>query len=276
MRTILVNLSNWLYEDSRNRLNASARKFGITEIVSYDFEDLKGSSFYNENRNILDRPVGLGYWLWKPFIILEGLKTLEEGDILIYSDSGIEIIDDLAPLIGICREREPVLLFANGNLKNYQWTKRDCFLLLDCDKEEFWKAPHVDASFCLFRKSDAVMQFVSEWLNYCRDERILTDMPNVCGKTNLPGFIEHQRDQPVLSLMAAKYRIDLYRMPSQFGNHYKMAEFRVQGEFNCVNQTFDSVNQTWWEQVSFYSAAPKYNSFYFQLLNHHRSKSGSL
>ena len=72
----------------------------------------------NKNKKILDAPKGIGYWLWKPFIILETMKNISEGDVIVYSDSGIEIIENLDPLITICKEQKPVLLFANENLKN--------------------------------------------------------------------------------------------------------------------------------------------------------------
>jgi hypothetical protein len=32
------------------------------------------TEFYQEHKQILDRNKGGGYWLWKPFIILEALR----------------------------------------------------------------------------------------------------------------------------------------------------------------------------------------------------------
>lgn len=265
MRVVLTNLSNRLYEESRFRLNRSAASFGIAETRSYDFEDIRKTSFYQENHSILDAPTGMGYWLWKPYIILETLNDLPDESIIVYCDSGIEIIAPLDPLFTICREQAPIVLFGNGALENSMWTKRDCFILMDCDTEYYWKGPQCDAAFLLFRKCAQTMQFVREWLDYCRDPRILTDQPNTCGKRDLPDFVEHRRDQAVLSLMAQKYRLPLFRMPTQFGNHYKHPAFRVSGEFNCVNQN----RQT---PVRYYSVIPFYNSPYFQLLDHHRGQ----
>ncbi|MES1160081.1 MAG: hypothetical protein ABUM51_04940, partial [Bacteroidota bacterium] len=175
MRTVLVNLSNELYKDSRIRLNESAGRHGISEVRSWDFEELKQTAFYAQNRAILDQPTGIGYWLWKPYVILEALKALSDGDIVIYSDSGIEIIAPLDPLIDLCREDEPVLLFGNGDYINAFWTKRDCFVLMDCDRELFWYGPHCDAAFLLVRKCPLSLKFLQEWLNFACDQRILTD-----------------------------------------------------------------------------------------------------
>jgi hypothetical protein len=267
MRIILTNLSNDLYKSSRLKLNESARAFGIAEVRSYDFEALKGTAFYKDNEKILSQPRGIGYWLWKPYIILEAMKDLSEGDIVVYSDCGIEVIDKLDPLIKICSEEQPVVLFANGDLLNAYWTKRDCFLLMDCDDRSYWYSAQCDAAFALFRKSALTIQFLEQWLAFSSNEHILTDIPNTGGKSNLPGFIQHRWDQSVLSLLAHKFQLPLFRMPTQFGNHYKAPAFRVEGEFNCVNQVK-------LKQLTHYAKAPFYNSPYFQLLNHHRSKSG--
>jgi hypothetical protein len=265
MKVVLTNLSNKLYEASRFQLNDSARKHGISEINSYDFEDLKSTSFYKNNQQILSQPRGIGYWCWKPYIILETMKSLSDGDIVIYSDCGIEVIENLDPLIRICSEKQPVLLFANGNFENATWAKRDCFVLMNCDTKKYSQGLQVDAAFALFRKSEIAIQFLEEWQKYCLDERVVGDLPNTCGKKNYWGFQQHRWDQSVLSLLAIKYGIELHRVPTQFGNHYKSPEYRVPNEFNCVNQ-----NQS--KQVNFYSSKSFFNSPYLQLLNHHRTK----
>lgn len=215
MRIVLANLSNKPFEKSRLNLNRSARRHGINEIRSFDFDkDIVGSAFYSNHRSILSHKRGIGYWLWKPYIILEVMKSIDEGDVVIYADCGIEIIDDLTPLIEICEEREPILLFANHNFLNAQFTKRDCFVEMGCDEERYWYSLQCDAAFMLFRKTKFTMHFLTRWMNYCEQEQVLTDQPNLCGRPNLPGFVDHRHDQSVISILAEKYHINLYRKPS--------------------------------------------------------------
>lgn len=265
MRAVLVNLSNQLYETSRARLNESAVRHGIENILSWDFEEIRSTPFYTQHRAILDQPRGMGYWLWKPFILLEALKGLSDGDIVIYSDSGIEILAPLDPLLKICRDDQPLLLFGNGDLINAAWTKRDCFILMDCDRPGFWNGPVCDAAFLLVRRSPFTLSFLQEWLKFATDQRILTDLPNTSGKRDLPDFISHRHDQSILSLLAQKYQVPLYRMPTQFGNHYKTYPYRLENEFNCINQYYQ-------DPVDYYAAIPYYNSPYYQLLDHHRDQ----
>jgi len=264
MRVVCVALSNAAYANSRLLLNESAARFGIPDIRSYDFEEIKATPFYHQNRAILDQPRGVGYWLWKPFIINEALNSLSDGDIVIYIDAGARIIDSLNPLLSLCTEEQPILLFGNGNHANSMWTKRDTFVLMDCDTESYWHGLPCDAACCVFRRSPLAIQFVQEWLTFCCDERILTDRPNTSGKKNFHDFIEHRHDQSVLSLLALKYRLPFFRVPSQFGNHYKMHAYRMDNEYNRPNQMST-------EDVSWYAAIPYYNSPYPQLLHHHRT-----
>ncbi|MBO9204581.1 MULTISPECIES: hypothetical protein [Niastella] len=267
MRVVLTNLSNDLFKESRFRLNASAQQYGIASVNSYDQEDIKSTPFYAENKKVLDSPKGIGYWLWKSYIILETMKSLQDGDIVVYADCGLEIIAPIDPLVQICAREQPVLLFANGNLINSMWTKRDCFILMDADQKKYYRGIQCDASFALFRKSPEAIQFLNDWMKYGRDIRVISSDPNTLGKKNLPDFIEHRWDQSILSILAMQYQIPFYRMPSQYGNHYKMPDYRVPGEFNQVNQYRQ-------QPVDFYARAPFVNSPYGQLLNHHRTKKG--
>jgi hypothetical protein len=264
MKVALVTLSNELYRESRERLVSSATCYGVTGTHAYDFDDIKSRAFYQANRHIFDGPRGMGYWLWKPLIIAETLQQMTDGDVVVYMDAGMEVISDLSPLVQLCHTTMPVVLFGNGTDSNVRWTKRDTFVLMGCDEPVYWYGPHCDASMCLFRKCQATMEFVAEWQRYASNENILTDLPNISGP-NLEAYQDHRHDQSVLSLLAQQHRIPLYRSPSQFGNHYKMYDFRVAGEFNCTSQ---------WDQqlVAYYSTLPYYNSFYGQLVNHHRSK----
>jgi hypothetical protein len=116
MAVVLTNLSNRLYEESRLRLNASAERHGITRLRSYDWEHLRSTPFYQDNHAILDRPTGMGFWLWKPYIIIEALNAVSDGDIVVYADSGLEIVASLEPLLACCSTGIPSFFFGNGDL----------------------------------------------------------------------------------------------------------------------------------------------------------------
>jgi hypothetical protein len=71
---------------------------------------------------------------------------------------------------------------------------------------------------------------VRDWLAYACEDELITDSPNRLGLPNLPGFVDHRHDQSILSLLAAREALELFRHPSQMGNHAKRGELLVVGE----------------------------------------------
>lgn len=53
----------------------------------YEPKDLD-TEFREKYKEILSQKRGGGYWIWKPYIIADYLKTMPDGDILFYADIG--------------------------------------------------------------------------------------------------------------------------------------------------------------------------------------------
>ncbi len=248
----LVNYANPRFYDSQEKLNRSASKFGVDKIFAYQEKDLFETEFYRNNKKILDKKRGAGYWIWKPYFILQTMSKVPEDDIVIYCDCGIEIIKPLDPLFKICSQQDGIMLFRTHGQLNKKWTKRDCFVMMDCDYTKYWNGEQIMGSFSIYLNNERNRNFVEEWLHYCCNENIVTDIENICGLENLPEFKEHRHDQSILSLLAVKHDIEIYRNPNQTGNRHKMKEFRQPGE------------------TGGYASTPYTNSPYATLLNHHR------
>ncbi len=265
MQTYLVNYATNRFFKAQKRLNKSARKFGIDHSLSFTDKDILQTEFYQKNKQILNQERGGGYWLWKPYIILQALEQAEDGDVVIYSDSGAEIIASLQPLVDLCLSRNGLIFFQvpcyTKTFVNKSWTKRDCFILMEADNKAFHQASQVAGSPSLFVKNKTNIDFVRQWLSYCEDPRIITDQPNTCGKKNYPEFYDHRHDQSVLSILVKRHELEIFRDPSQFSAHLKLKKFRIKGELP--------------EGVD-YSATPTINSEYGTLFNLHREKNFSL
>ena len=254
MKKYLASFATPKFYESQKKLNLSALKFGIDEVIPYNDRILKKTLFYRQNKAILNQERGAGYWLWKPYIILDTINKINDVDLLFYSDAGAEITRDISPLVDICIAQEGILLFKHIHryLTNKEWTKRDCFVLMNCDSEAYWNAEQVRSNFQLYMKNEKNRKFLEEWMHYCKIPEIITDLPNTCGLNNFPEFKDHRHDQSVLSLLAVKYGIELFRDPSQRGDCMKMEKFREPTDFLPIPYK-----------------APMLNSCYNTLLNHH-------
>lgn len=262
MSVYLASFATSNFYKSQKKLAKSAKKFGVDHCLSFTHQDIRKSDFYQENKTILDQERGAGYWLWKPYIILETMKQAKEDDIIIYCDSGVEVVQSLQPLIDMCLKQKGLLLFRvhsqTGKHINKKWTKRDCFIILNADTEEYHLAEQVTGTFQFFMKNRKNLNFIEEWFSYCKDPRLLSDTSNTLGYRNYPEFIDHRHDQSILSILAKKQNLEIFRDPSQYGDQLKNKQFRIKGE---LKPGLD------------YSPRPYLNSPYGTLFNHHRERS---
>ena len=205
------------YEKSISLLKKTFESEGkVDKVFDYHKQWLMSTEFWRKNEFILSRPRGAGYWIWKPYIMLETFKNMEDGDVLMYVDAGVKAIADLTPLRDITVDNGKMLFYLG--FQNKQWTKRDCFVLLNADEEKYWNGPQTNAFCQLYVKNKENEEFLKEYLRYLRDPRVVTDDINVCGKPNFLDFRDHRHDQSVLSLLTIKYRFNVFADPSQWGN----------------------------------------------------------
>jgi len=203
-KVYLVNFGTPNFYKSQKELNESALKFGVDETISYTFDMIKQTDFYRDNKDLLDRKRWVGWGSWKPYVILEALKKIKEGDILIYSDSGISFKSSFEDIIKRC-DKKGIVLFRSTPI-NSQFVKRDTFILTGCDTKEYHDAHQIMAGLNLWKNTPTSRRIVSEWLEFCKDTRIITNDANVCGKPNFPDYLEPRGDQSILSLLTVKYK----------------------------------------------------------------------
>jgi len=219
MKKHLVNYSDKSHHNAQKENSNSALSVGeFDNVFSFNLQDL-GEEFLLENKNIMSQTRGAGYWMWKPFVIKKALEMIDDNDILMYSDSGISFIKNIDEIVDIMdTTEEKLLLFELEDIHpNKRWTKRDCFVLMGLDKEEYLNQNQLLASYILMRKNDFVLNFINEWLTYAKDYRIITDSPNECGLDNYVEFVDHRHDQSILSLLGRKYNIKNIPDISQYG-----------------------------------------------------------
>jgi hypothetical protein len=242
MSTHLVTFSDENMSRSRELCASSAERVGgINDLLCWHHEDLLKTDFYRDNVDILSQPRGLGFWAWKPWIILQALEGRmtgeqfiqnsftppKDGDILIYSDAGIEFIAPVSHIID--RMDQNIFLFGN-NWEHAHWCKRDVVetvwptwshpLLPDIKRPVEWGifGKQCQASVIFFRVSIYTRAFVREWLKWCLFEggRLIDDSPGRA--PNHPEFREHRHDQAILTTMAYRNGLTLHYWPASYND----------------------------------------------------------
>ncbi len=85
-----------VYEKTQKHIETFFRsqpnQFGITRFEPWTWKRLAATDFYKEHKVQLNQTDGaINGRVYKPFIITEGLKLLQEGDFLIYTDCSPEL-----------------------------------------------------------------------------------------------------------------------------------------------------------------------------------------
>jgi len=220
-KKILINYANDAFKKAQ-KLNSKTglEVGGFDRVIEYSPKDID-RKFYEKNKHILTQLRGGGYWLWKPYIILKTLmrKDIKKGDYIFYSDSGayfINKIDYLAPLFK--KYGQDIIPFTTKNSpKEKIWTKRDAFILMDCDSKRYTDTPQIGGGFIFLRKSKQAITFFKDFLDYAQKDNLLTDSQSRLGK-DYKGFKENRHDQSIFSLLTKKHNLRLFRQPWQVGN----------------------------------------------------------
>ena len=214
---LLLNYANQRFAELQRRNSESGLAVaGFDRVLSFGPDDID-AEFAARNRGILEQERGNGYWLWKPYFIARTLESLAPGEWLFYCDAGARFVAPIDPLIDVSRrDGQDVIVFELPHPER-RWTKRDAFVLLDCDRPEFSESRQRLASFHLWRHSPESLRLARQWLELAQDERLLTDLPNHCGLPNHRGFQGHRHDQSLFSLLTKKQGLVAYRNPSQQG-----------------------------------------------------------
>ena len=224
---ILINYANWRYHFARPYNTCTGHLIaGIDRVIEYSPADID-KDFRRRHRKLLRRIHGNGFWIWKPWIILKTLQEMTGDDLLIYSDADILFLRPVEPLIQRMEETgENLMTFADpcGRKERY-FTKRDIFILLDCDRPEYTDTTLMRSDFHLWKKTEFSMRFAREWLDHLVDERISNDGPNRLGLPNYSSFAFPTYDQSVFSLLHKKYHLISHRSPADRPNPKLVAEF---------------------------------------------------
>lgn len=162
------------------------------------------NDYFEKHKNILIRPRGAGYWLWKPYLILKTLNNMKDNDFLIYVDCGDKIVGNLYDYAVNKMKQQDLIIFMNVHL-NEMFCKKLCFNLMDCDTDFYKKSTQVEAGFCIIKKTIKNINFIKTWLKYCEDPRLITD--DFIENENAI-FRDHRHDQSILTNLVLKEKIN--------------------------------------------------------------------
>lgn len=153
---------------------------------------------------------GFGYWCWKPQVILQSLRQINEGDILIYADIGCEFVPSKAKsLLEKLKELEhnDIMGFACGGLPEKHWTKGDVFRYFGVENDpRFTESTQIAGGFVFMKKSPKTLEIINEWLFVFKNHyNLVDDSPSQT--PNHKDFRENRHDQSIWGMINKKHRL---------------------------------------------------------------------
>lgn len=214
-KVVVINYADKHFRGQQRMSSLFARVFGgADDVVSYAHSDLD-SDFVIKNRSILENERGGGYWLWKPYIIMKGLFSLNDGDYLFYQDSGSVLIRSLKHLVRSLAEKRTDVLTFELPLLEIQWTNSYTLQYFRANTDEILFSNQRLGGYVFMRKSDKSVNFIKEWFELCTNKDLLVDRDDE--EHDL--FKQHRHDQSILSLLAKKHNIPCDSDPSNRGRY---------------------------------------------------------
>lgn len=237
MRKFYATFSGKNYHDMTSKIVNDAPKFGADQVLVYDDLWVKECrpDLMERHKDLLNHPRmrGFGWFFWKAPYMLDALARMNDGDVLLAADGDTYPISDLNPLCDQCVKDGGILLFAAVGCLHRHWGKRDAMHLMGMDSDAYRDRHHACARFLIFQKGATInfkpttfypsggtitpTDFLKQWHDYTSDIRINTFDPS----TILPEYPDlHQPrcEQAVLTNLAIRYNLRLYREACEYGN----------------------------------------------------------
>lgn len=207
-----------LFIEAGQRITEQASKIKVFDhIIFYKGDDLMNMpEFWEPHKEFIDKTKSFGCFLWKPFIILRSLETMNDGDVLWYADSGCEI-DTETDEIELIRVKQEFLdlieaaktedkIIASYCNTEKKMTKMDLFVELDMqDNQGAINSLQIQSTSFILVKSPVTMKLAQDWYRLSCNYHLLDNSPSI--QPNFPGFDSHRHDQSIFSLLVKKYNL---------------------------------------------------------------------
>ena len=225
-KKIFLSFGNQKFIKSINRIKNEAMSFNIFDnILTYNDESLKTNfpDFWSTHGNFINNNSrGYGYWIWKSFLVLKTLESMNENDILVYADAGCELnnngINQLKKYFEIVKNSKFGILSFSLTFPEKQWTKMDLFNELGMNTYEHLNNKQLMATSFILKKCNHTMKLVKEWYKYSSIYHLIDDSESNAKNDDM--FCEHRHDQSIFSLIRKKYGTEIIFNEVDFYNNF--------------------------------------------------------
>ena len=210
--TTFLTFGNEKFRNSLQRIQKEARTLPFDRIIGYNEQQLKEMpEFWDVHKEFIEtHERGYGYWLWKPFLTWHTLRSMKEGEILVYADSGCSItenIDQFRDDIRQAQTNESGIVSWTTSNREKTWTKMD--LLNNMNAIHLMSHEQLHATFFIIRCTPKTVELAKKWYEIGSTYHLIDDSPSIL--PNDETFHEHRHDQSIFSILRNIHGSDMFR-----------------------------------------------------------------
>ena len=191
------------------------RRHGIGRVVD-SCTNLTLASLPDEwarANNITIASRGAGYWKWKPYLILQKLEAVADGDVVAWLDYDLIVAHDLTALFCLAQNAASgIALFHFPCHVERFWTKVELAEAMGAT-DAMLDTVQIYGGLVIIRKTAETIAFVREWLRWTLEGEWTTDALDP--KRQHRHFKAHRHDQSILSLLAKKRNLKTFPFPTK-------------------------------------------------------------
>jgi hypothetical protein len=204
----LITYGNHIYSNSKKRLEKESKDCGWFNTINIYGPENLSKEFKNEFNDILNKPRGAGYWIWKFDIIKQQLSKLDNNDILIYIDAGCSInihgktrFNEYINMLN--NSNESIISFQTSHMEK-KYTIKELFHHFNMNTNDSnGNSGQIVGGILIMKNSEKMMKIIDECINVLRrDHLLVTDHYNKMEQ--ISEFIYNRHDQSILSLVRKK------------------------------------------------------------------------
>ena len=200
MKKHFITYADRNFANARQRIVREAentKEFDIVKCYSPDdvSEELKAASIFHKAR-------GGGYWSWKPDIIVSELSKMAYGDILVYVDSGCEVVAgrEWKRYWKLLQDRD--LIAQRIYQRTDVWSRLSIIREFSDNPNGWTKKCQFMATVVFAKKTLQSEAFFSQWREYMiKRSDLVLDVDFLDRSMEYSGFIENRHDQSVFSAL---------------------------------------------------------------------------
>ncbi len=198
------------------RLSRELRKIPIkSEVRTYNNRDLSRNfpillNFIDSNYG--RKSPGFGYWLWKPYIISKELSELRDDEVLVYIDSGCEVVktDDSSAILKkyVDYARKNKILAMELNARMNEYCEMHIAKHFKLTNNQFNSLSMISATMIVLAGNSDSRKIINDWLKCALENpKLLSGNLTYSGHD---GFIAHRHDQSIFSALIHQNQIKPY------------------------------------------------------------------